>query len=460
MQFNLKFLSFFKALHWSAPLEQRVQLALLYESYRRQPITQMAAVFSFSTMLSTLFYFSPINKLFIVWVIPLYLSFLWNYYSYRQFTKAKPGLAEMPRWEKRYFHQCWMGALVWNVAVWPLVDKIGNSLQALWFTYYISVGFSSIVYLYANKRGIIFFLIILFLPSSVRFYMQGEGNKLISYIVLCSLCFMIFQANEMYKTFCALIQARHTEEEARNRAEIANAYKSQFLANVSHEIRTPMTAVLGMLQLLQTTPLSVRQEDYATKAETAAQSLLTLINEVLDFSKIEAEKLILEKHSFNLIALLDEIHSILTVNLSKPIALRFLIDPSIPPLLLGDPMRLRQVLLNLAGNAIKFTNHGKVTVSVTSLGFNEHGFLLKFMVKDTGIGISKENSELIFEEFTQADASTSRHFGGTGLGLAICKSLVKMMGGTIELDSEEGRGSLFYFSIRLQVATDTPQPSV
>jgi signal transduction histidine kinase len=271
---------------------------------------------------------------------------------------------------------------------------------------------------------------------------------------------MLFQAHEMYKTFCALIQARHTEEEARNRAEIANAYKSQFLANVSHEIRTPMTAVLGMLQLLQTTPLSVRQEDYTTKAETAAQSLLTLINEVLDFSKIEAEKLILEKHSFNLIGLLDEIHSILTVNLSKPIALRFLIDPSIPSLLKGDPMRLRQVLLNLAGNAIKFTNHGKVTVSVTSLGFDESGFLLKFMVEDTGIGISKENSELIFEEFTQADASTSRHFGGTGLGLAICKSLVKMMGGTIELDSEEGRGSQFYFSIRLQVATDTPTPSV
>jgi signal transduction histidine kinase len=316
-----------------------------------------------------------------------------------------------------------------------------------------------VIFLFANNRGSKLFLISLLFPSVVRFYAMEKDGELISYVILASLCFMLFQADEMYKTFCALIQARQTEEEARNHAEVANTYKSQFLANVSHEIRTPMTAVLGMLQLLKTTPQSARQVDYTIKAEAAGQSLLTLINEVLDFSKIEAEKLVLEKRPFNLIALLDEVDSLLVVNITKPIKLQFLIDQSIPKVLIGDAMRLRQILLNLAGNAIKFTNYGKVTISVIVVGFNKNGFLLKFMVEDTGIGISKKNSKRIFDEFTQADASTSRRFGGTGLGLAICKSLIKMMGGAIQLESEEGKGSVFYFSIRLQAASDMPKPA-
>jgi signal transduction histidine kinase len=451
---NFNFSSLFKANSSTFQLQECVELALLYESYRRQPISQILGASTVTILVLVLIWLSGSDKSLIFYLIPLHCSFLYNYFSYTKFLKAKPTAAEMKSWQGRYFHQCWVNGLAWNAISWQLIDGLSSSLQTLWVSYFIAVGFSSVIYLFANNWGSKLFLISLLFPSVVRFYVIDKDSGLISCVILASLCFMLFQANEMYKTFCALIQARHTEEEARNHAEVANTYKSQFLANVSHEIRTPMTAVLGMLQLLKTTPQSARQVDYTIKAEAAGKSLLTLINEVLDFSKIEAEKLVLEKRPFNLIALLDEVDSLLVVNITKPIKVQFLIDPSIPKVLIGDAMRLRQILLNLAGNAIKFTNYGKVTISVIAVGFNENGFLLKFMVEDTGIGISKNNSKRIFDEFTQADASTSRRFGGTGLGLAICKSLIKMMGGAIQLESEEGKGSVFYFSIRLQALSD------
>jgi signal transduction histidine kinase len=452
---NFDLFSVLRARPFVSPVAQRVQLALLYESYRRMPITQVLGFSTVTAIALVIIWFSPVHKQLIFWLIPLYCSFAYNYYGYTKFMNAKAGVSDIERWEQQYFHESWTNGLAWNVIPLQLIDNSNNSLETLWVSYFIAVGFSSVGYLFANRRGARIFLVCLISPSIIIFYLRGGNYSFISYAMLIYLFMMIFQANEMYRAFYALIQARHTEEEARNRAEVANAYKSQFLANVSHEIRTPMAAILGMLQLLKTTQQSVKQVDYTIKAEAAGQSLLTLINEVLDFSKIEAEKLVLEKHPFNLIALLDEVDSLLVANITKPIELQFLIDPSIPKLLIGDAMRLRQVLLNLAGNAIKFTNYGTVTVSVSCLGLNENGFLLKFMVEDTGIGISKENSERIFNKFTQADTSTSRHLGGTGLGLVICKSLITMMGGAIQLESEEGKGSIFYFSIRLQAAEDS-----
>ncbi len=236
-------------------------------------------------------------------------------------------------------------------------------------------------------------------------------------------------------------------------AEAASLAKSQFLANMSHEIRTPMNAILGMLKLLQRTPLSPRQLDYADKTERAAHALLGLLNDILDFSKIEAGKMTLDPRPFALDAVLRDLSVILSTNLgSKPVELLFDIDPAVPGALVGDDMRLQQVLVNLAGNAIKFTDHGEVVVQVRLLARSAQHCRLGFTVRDSGIGISAEQQRRIFQSFSQAEASTTRRFGGTGLGLSISQRLVSMMGGTIGLSSTPGAGSSFGFELELPLA--------
>ncbi|WP_017904811.1 hybrid sensor histidine kinase/response regulator [Pseudomonas asplenii] len=245
--------------------------------------------------------------------------------------------------------------------------------------------------------------------------------------------------------------------QARDRADSASAAKSFFLANMSHEIRTPMNAVLGMLQLVQHTELNARQRDYVVKAQTAAKSLLGLLNDILDYSKIEAGKLRLDLHPFELEALMRDLAVVLAGNQgSKEVEVMFDLDSELPASLVGDSMRLQQVLINLAGNALKFTQHGQVVVSVRQLQRLEGQVALRIEVCDTGIGINAEQLQRIFEVFTQAEASTTRRFGGTGLGLVICKRLVGLMGGELLVESEEGRGSRFWFDITLDVARTEP----
>ena len=238
-------------------------------------------------------------------------------------------------------------------------------------------------------------------------------------------------------------------------AEEASRAKSQFLANMSHEIRTPMNAILGMLKLLQNTTLSPRQLDYASKAEGATQSLLGLINQILDFSKVEAGKMALDLHPFQIEKVMSSLSVILSANVGvKPVDVLFDIDPSIPRTLIGDAMRLQQVLINLAGNAIKFTAQGDVVVRVHVAQRLDQEIVLHIAVSDAGIGIAPENQAHIFDGFSQAEASTTRRFGGTGLGLAICKRLVGLMGGQLMLESKLGQGSTFYFEIPLTVAEE------
>ncbi|WP_374347857.1 PAS domain S-box protein [Chitinimonas sp.] len=241
-----------------------------------------------------------------------------------------------------------------------------------------------------------------------------------------------------------------TLREAKQRSDEASAAKSAFLANMSHEIRTPMNAVLGMLQLLQKTTLDERQYDYLQKAHSAAGALLGLLNDILDFSKIEAGKLVLDPHPFDLEPLLQDLASMLSASLGdKPLELVFAIDPHLPRAVVGDRLRLLQVLINLASNALKFTMQGEVVVEVSLLASDGDALTLGFAVHDTGIGISEEQQTRIFEGFVQAEASTTRRFGGTGLGLVICKRLVEMMGGTLSLHSIQGQGSRFGFALQL-----------
>lgn len=244
--------------------------------------------------------------------------------------------------------------------------------------------------------------------------------------------------------------------EARASAEVAAEIKSTFLANMSHEIRTPLTAVLGLLRLLEESELEWNQRDYAVRAEQAAQDLLAILNDILDFSKIEAGSLLIDPQPANINSVLSDIGVVMASNVGqKPIELLFDVDPRLPSTVMVDELRLRQVLMNLAGNAIKFTEHGEVQITLRQLLRSDSAVRIKFEIADTGIGMSDDAIAHAFEGFTQADASIARRYGGSGLGLAISQRLVAQMGGELRIASTLGQGTTVSFSLWLPVVLDT-----
>ncbi len=255
------------------------------------------------------------------------------------------------------------------------------------------------------------------------------------------------------------LQVQEALEHAKEAAETTNRLKSQFMATMSHELRTPMNGVLGMTELLLGTSLTDRQRRFATTVHRSGQLLLNIINDILDMSKIEAGKLALEHIDFDLRRTIREGLDLITENAhQKGLRLTSRFDDALPPMVRGDPTRLRQILMNLVGNAIKFTHHGEVAIHVTLCETTEADIRLRLEVCDTGIGIAPNLQAHIFSAFTQADGSMTRKYGGTGLGLAITKQLAEMMGGTIDVESELGRGSTFRCTVHLEKSSARPTP--
>ncbi|NOT13953.1 MAG: response regulator [Methylococcaceae bacterium] len=261
---------------------------------------------------------------------------------------------------------------------------------------------------------------------------------------------MLIQVGEMMALALLQEKAKVSLETSRDAAVQAARTKSEFLANMSHEIRTPMNGVLGMLDLLKDTELSHEQTDLLETAAHSAESLLTIINDILDYSKLEADKIELEKFEFDLPVLVEEVCTLMATRAhAKDLEVNCFIPANLPQRWLGDPTRIRQVLTNLIGNAVKFTQKGEVSVSISVMESNEDSAALRFDIRDTGIGIALETQLRLFQPFSQADSSTSRCFGGTGLGLSISRDLVKLMGGAIGLDSVLGQGTNFWFTLPL-----------